>query len=222
MSVDTTERLATATPARTPRSRVRRRWVVIGIVAALLVGGFFALPLLVRLGQDVTPRIDGPDGLAVEKYGAQGTHFVHYTHGQQFTVTVPLTNDGPLPISVTDVRLTDEVSPLVTTESVSTDAATLPVTIGPGDTVPVVLTARFGNCRYYHERAVQTMSGAIVRGDVLGRPFRELAGFDHPLAVHSQVILRCPDRTLVRGDDIRGREPSPGRGNAVNSGGRAS
>lgn len=185
-----------------------------GVTAALLAGAYLALPYLVTFGQDVTPRFDGADGLVVEKYGRKGTHFVRYTHGERFTVAFPLYNDGPLPVSVTDVRLTDEVSPLVDTLGVTANGSALPVTIGPGETVPVELTARFGNCRYYHERAVQTMPGAIVQGDALGRPYREVAGFDHPVAVHSQVILRCPDRTLIRGDDIRGDEPSPGRGNA--------
>jgi hypothetical protein len=209
---------AAAAVARRP-ARWRRTWVLaVGLVAALVValviGAYAAVPHLVRFAPDAVPAIEGPDGLVVEEYGARGTHFVHYTQGQQFTVAVPLTNAGPLPMKVTEVRLTDEVSPLVETRSVTVAGDGLPVTIGAGDTVTVELTAEFGNCRYYHERAVQTMPGAIVDGSVLGRDFRKLARFDHPLAVHSQVILRCPDRTLVRGDDIRGRGPAPGRGNA--------
>lgn len=179
-----------------------------------MVAGYVALPHAARFEDGGAPRIDGPDRLVVEKFGDRGTHFVRYTHGQRFTVSVPVTNDGPVPVSVTDVRLTDEVSPLVETRSVTVAGGSLPFTIGPGDTVMVELATEFGNCRYYHERAVQTMPGAIVRGSVLGRPFREIARFDHPLAVHSQVILRCPDRTLIRGDDVRGEGPSPGRGNA--------
>lgn len=186
----------------------RRAWVAAGVVVTLLVCGYLALPYVVRFGAGLTPRIDGPRGLVVASYGDAGTHFVRYTHGERFTVTVPLRNDGPLPVSVTDVRMTDEVSPLVETVR----AVGLPVTIGPGSTVPVRVTARFANCRYYHERAVQTMAGAVVRGSVLGRSFTEVAAFDHPVAVHSQVILRCPERTLIRGDDVRGQEPGPGRG----------
>jgi hypothetical protein len=37
----------------------------------------------------------------------------------------------------------------------------------------------------------------------VGRAFTEPLGFERPLAVHGQVILDCPDRTLVRGDDRR-------------------
>lgn len=187
--------------------RTRAGLIAAGTVAVLLAAAYLALPYTVSFAAGLTPRIDGPQGLVVAQYGDGGTHFVRYTHGERFTITVPLHNDGPLPVSVTEVRISDEASPLIEAR-----AGGLPVTVGPGETVPVTLNARFANCRFYHERAVQTMPGAIVRGEVLGRSFTELAAFDHPVAVHSQVILRCPERTLVRGDDIRGQEPGPGRG----------
>lgn len=214
MSVSAPERVPAPAADRAPRGRRLRRAAAIGLIAAVLVGAYLSLPYLVSLGQGVAPRIDGGTSLTVREFGPEGTHFLHYVHGDTITVTVPLTNNGPLPLSVADVRLTEEVSPLLDTLSASADGVSLPVTIGPGETVPVELTARFGNCRYYHERAVQNMPGAIVTGQVLGRSFHEVATFDHPFAVHSQVILDCPDRTLARGDDVRGEAPSPGRGNA--------
>lgn len=185
-----------------------RRWIAAGVLTVVLAAAYLALPFTVSFAADVRPRIDGPQGLVVTEYGDKGTHFVRYTHGERFTVTVPLRNDGPLPVSVTEVRMTGEVSPLVEVR----EAGGLPVTIDPGETVRIALHARFANCRYYHERAVQTMPDAIVRGEVLGRSFTERAAFDRPVAVHSQVILRCPERTLIRGDDVRGAEPGPGRG----------
>jgi hypothetical protein len=42
-----------------------------------------------------------------------------------------------------------------------------------------------------------------VSGTVLGRETSVLVDLEVPLVVHSQVILDCPERTLVRGDDVR-------------------
>lgn len=172
-----------------------RRWAV---AAAAVVATYTVLPAGVRLDDVVVADLPVDAGLAVAGYGPQGRHFLHYEHGETLTVGVPVRNSGPLPVRVDEVVLDEPAYPLL--EPVG---ATRPVTVAPFEQAVVEVTVRFANCRYYHERATQTVSTATVTGSVLGREFHEQVTFRQPLTVHAQVIVDCPDRTLVRGDDTR-------------------
>ena len=71
------------------------------------------------------------------------------------------------------------------------------------ETAIVAVTARYANCRYYHERELQTLAAATVETSALGVHATRTVPFDHPLVVPSPMIVECPDRTLVRDDDVR-------------------
>lgn len=169
-----------------------------------VVLGYAALPWGVVLGDSVEARVPVDGGLQVQEYGTNGSYFLQYRHGQPVTVTVPVTNHGPVPVTVSDVALDLPAYPLLEPSS----ATGLPLRLAPFTSGSVDLTLTYGNCRYYHERAVQVVSSATVTGTALGRGFTRTVDVEAPLTVHGQVIVNCPDRTLVRGDDVR----APGRG----------
>lgn len=172
-------------------------------VAAALAGLALAwtlLPHAVRLDQEVAPRLPVEAGLLVPEYGDEGTYGLDYRHHDEVTITVPVGNDGPLPVRVTEASIDQGSRPLL----VAVDD-NLPVTLGPWGDGEVELTYRFDNCRYYHERSADSWDHVALDGSVLGRGFEEDVALAFPLALHGQVIGDCPDRTLVRGDDVRPR-----------------
>lgn len=188
-------RPASAGAAAAPPSS-RRRWRL-GFVVVALVAAYAALPVFVRL-EAAAPEVPAGGGLEVGRFGTTGSVFLHYDHGRTVTVTVPLHNPTALPISVERVGAPHHPKPLATLES-ATDAGTIP----PFATREVELRFRFDNCRYYHERAAQTIDRLAVAGSTLGRDVTTEVPLAEQLVVHGQVILDCPDRTLVRGDDLR-------------------
>lgn len=179
------------------------RWFVLGAVLLLVIGGYFAAPHLVWLTAGAPPSFSAGAVVTVPSYGERGTHILAYEYGKEFTVRVPIRNSGIVPMTVTDVALTEQPRPLAETVAVTVAGERLPLTLWPGDTMRVELRVRFGNCRYYHEREMQNMSGAVVTGHVLGASAVATARFGHDLVAHSPMIIGCPDRTLVRGDDLR-------------------
>ncbi|WP_435770248.1 hypothetical protein [Nocardioides sp. SYSU DS0651] len=180
---------------RSPRRRRRALWAV-GVVC--LVAVWLLAPALVRLEQGVAPGLPVQAGLMIPEYGADGTYALHYRHDETVTLTVPVHNRGPLPLTVDRVGLPDQPRPLLVA-----DGDNLPLRVAPWTTAEVTLTLRFDNCRYYHERSAATWSEVVVAGSVLGRGFDSAVRLAHPLALHGQVINNCPDRTLTRGDDVR-------------------
>ena len=145
--------------------------------------------------------LDADAGLMVEGYGPAGTFALDYRFGEQVLVTVPVANDSPVPLRVESVELVEPAYPLM--EPVPDGAVVEPFTLLPGQSGEVDLSFEFTNCRYYHERANNAYEQVRVSGSVLGRPVTRTVDLAVPLVVHSQVILNCPDRTLVRGDDRR-------------------
>lgn len=191
--------------ATLPDTRPRRplaRWCVLGALL-LVIGAYFAAPHLVRLKADEPPSFSAGAVVTVPSFGERGAHILAYEYGKEFTVRVSISNSGPVPMTVTDVALTNEPRPLAETIGVRVAGERLPLTFWPGETLRVELRVRFGNCRYYHEREMQSMPGAVVTGHVLGASAVATAPFDHDLVAHSPMIIGCPDRTLVRGDDRR-------------------
>lgn len=186
-----------AVSPRPPRGRRRLLWL---LAAASLAVAWAVLPATVRLGQDVPPRLPVTAGLLVPEYGTDGIYALRYRHHETITVTVPVRNNGPLPIRVEEVSLDSGPLPLLV--PVDHD---LPVRVAPGAEAEVTLTLRFDNCRYYHERSADTWDHVRVEGSVLRRGFESEIGLAFPIALHGQVINNCPDRTLTRGDEVRPR-----------------
>ena len=114
-------------------------------------------------------------------------------------VTLPLESSSVVPFRVTGVELVQPAYPLL--EPVGGPVE--PVSLGPFGEGAVVLELEFANCRYYHERANNTYDQVRLTGTALGREATRTVDLAVPLVVHSQVILDCPERTFVRGDDRR-------------------
>lgn len=169
----------------------------LGVTATL--GAAWALaPHLVTLHAPAVAL--APDaGLFVDGYGDAGTYALHYRYGESVELTVPLSNTSAVPWRVTDVELVEPDFPLL--EPVGGLAE--PVTLTPYGDGEAGLVFEYANCRYYHERANNSYDQVRVSGTVLGRETSVLVDLEVPLVVHSQVILDCPERTLVRGDDVR-------------------
>lgn len=194
---DTTAPLPSGQPAGRGRRRLRP-WVA--AVLVLVLGAWLLAPYAVRVEP---PRLalDGDAGLMVEGYGPAGTFALDYRFGEPVLVTVPVANHSPVPLRVESVALVEPAYPLM--EPVPDRSVVEPFTLLPGQSGEVDLTFEFTNCRYYHERANNAYEQVRLDGSVLGRPVTRTIDLAVPLVVHSQVILNCPDRTLVRGDDRR-------------------
>lgn len=181
-----------------PRRRRRTPWAVGTLAAAALLWG--GLGILDPMAGDLRPAIDRDAGLSVAAYnGGDGETFLHYRHGEQVDVRVNLRNRSPLPIRIDDISTPSEPRPLLTPVGI----AGAPDTLAPFAEAEVTLRFEFGNCRYWHERGAQTVDSVSLDGSVIGRDWHQDVALAQPVAVHSQVIGNCPDRTLVRGDDTR-------------------
>lgn len=202
MSLLDQPRSTVAEEPRVDSAPVRRRrlrlWA--GAALALLLGGWLLAPHAVRVEP---PRLvlDADAGLMVEGYGPAGTYALDYRFGEEVLVQVPVTNDSAVPLHVESVELVEPTYPLMV--PVDEGSSIEPFTLLPGQSGEVVLAFEFTNCRYYHERANNAYEQVRFTGSVLGRPVTRTVDLAVPLVVHSQVILNCPDRTLVRGDDRR-------------------
>lgn len=181
---------------RVPARGRRGPRLAVGVVAACTVA-YALLPAVVRL-DEAAPTLPAAAGLEVATWGSEGAWFLRYVHGGQVSVTVPLHNPTALPLTVDAVEPPSQARPLLALVATSG-----PGTVPPFSTRDVRLTFRYGNCRYYHERAAQTVDRLRVWGHTLGRGFTEEVTLSRPVVVHGQVIVNCPDRTLVRGDDRR-------------------
>lgn len=204
MSLQTAPRVAAArapldTAPQQPRRRGRRRLLAAtsGVAATLAVGWALA-PHLVTLDPPEVALAPGA-GLFVDGYGDAGTYALHYRYGESVELTVPLSNASAVPWRVTGVELVEPTFPLLEPVRGVAD----PVTLAPYGDAEVGLVFEYANCRYYHERANNSYEQVRVSGTVLGRETSVLVDLAVPLVVHSQVILNCPERTLVRGDDVR-------------------
>lgn len=184
--------------AVTPATPTTRRAWRVGVVAVLgLVLGWALLPFGVRLGQDVAPGLPVDAGLLVGEYGEDGMYGLRYQHHAEVTLRLPIRNRGPLPLRITAAGIDDGRYPLL----VPRGDGNLPLTIGPWESAELEMPFTFDNCRYYHERSAETYDKVSLEGSVLGRGFEEDVAFDYPVVLHGQVILDCPDRTLIRSDD---------------------
>lgn len=184
-------------------------WAAGGVV---LVGGTLAAAVgSVGFGGPADVHfVAGSDVASLPTYGEDGSHILQYHHGETLTFTMPLENEALTPITVTDVRLDVGPQPLLVVEQVAVGGDLLPFRVGAGDIAEVRITARYTNCRYYHERAVETIPGVEVDASTLGIDVTRTVAFDRPFFLHSPMIVDCPDRTLVRDDDVRGENERRG------------
>lgn len=175
---------------------MRRRLLTGTALAAALLGAgaVQAAPSAVELSP-VVPSFDG--GVPVRtlpSYGVRGMHVVGYQHGATTQVSLALRNNGPLPITLTSVVLPTGVAPLLSLGQVRG----LPLRLAPGQRGEVTASATLGNCRFSHERQVETHDGVRVGFRVLGASAVREVPFDRPLLVRSPMIVGCPDRKLNR------------------------
>jgi len=166
----------------------------VGVVAA----GLVLAPYAVQLEPTAAELPEGA-GLMVPGYGPHGVYGLDYRFGETVTMSMPLANASALPWRITDVELVEPAYPLLEPVGGTFD----PVTLMPFGEVSVDLSFEYTNCRYYHERANNTYDQVLVTGTVLGREVTRTIDLTVPMVVHSQVIMNCPDRTLIRGDDRR-------------------
>lgn len=191
----------TTSAGSSAEARAPRRTRAVGVVGGLLalVAGAWALAPQAVLVAAPTPSVPVADGLLVDGYGPTGTLALHYRYGERMALTLPLDNASVVPFRVTGVELVEPTYPLL--EPVGGPVE--PVALGPFADGEVVLEFEFTNCRYYHERANNTYDQVRLTGTSLGRQVTRTVDLAVPLVVHSQVILNCPERTFVRGDDRR-------------------
>lgn len=174
------------------------------VAAAFAVGGvvwslLLWAPTTVELDAGPTAFAGSADVVSLADYGARGTHVVDYRHGATVDITVPLRNDGPLPVAVQSVTTGTDPLPLLELRGVEG----LPLELSPGERGAVVLRAVLGNCAYYHEREVQSVDALRLDVAVLGRSAPRWVALDRRLLVHSPMIVGCPDRKLNRQADNR-------------------
>jgi hypothetical protein len=206
---------ALLTPTEAPRRTVepgagRRAGRLATVLAALLALGGLAWSVLLLWAPSTVDVAAGRTAFAgeavvvtVPEYGPRGTHVVDYRYGADLSITVPLRNDGALPVEVTSVATGAGVLPLLEVTSVEG----LPLSLAPGEQGEVVLRSVLTHCAYYHEREVQNVRDLVLAVDVgvgpLSRPAGLVLPLDRPLLVHSPMIVGCPDRTIDRQADNR-------------------
>lgn len=180
-----------------------RALVAAGLAAATVAGGVGAAPGTVAFAP-VEASFGGEVPVqTLPSYGVRGMQVVGYVHGATSRLRLPLRNDGPLPVTVTSVSLPTGVAPLLALREVRG----LPVRLAPGERQDLEAVAVLANCRFSHEREVETHDGLRIGFRVLGRPGARLVPFDRPLLVRSPMLVGCPDRLLNRQAADRAHAP---------------
>lgn len=156
------------------------------------------MPALAAFGP-VRPSAVGAPYVTVPGYGLRGAHVLGYRDGAAVRLTLPVRNDGWLPLTVTSVGLGGGPAPLLVQGSVEG----LPLRLRPGQAGAVTVTAVLTNCRYFHEREIQTYAAVELGYRALGRAGSRSVALDRPLLVKSPMLVGCPDRRLDRQADDR-------------------
>jgi hypothetical protein len=196
--------------ARTRRARPRPL-VVVALLVLVLVASLGTL--VDRLG-DGAPVVfeEAPRLAQLPEYGADGSDVLGYDHGERVELTVELRNRWPVPVRIVDVDALPGHLAMLVVESATVegvDVADGPgVRVGPFSGVEVTVVARFDNCEYYTERAVDRFDSARVGTSLLGIPRHEQVTLDHQLLVRGPTILGCPDRVMDRSARQRGADAS--------------
>lgn len=193
----------------TPESPVlaaprRRRSLLPVLAAALAIGGIVvsvvtAAPRAVSF-DPLRVTASGAPFVTLPEYGAHGSDILGYEHGATVRLTIPVHNGSWLPVTVTDVQLAGGPAPLLATRGVEG----LPLTLRPGGDGSVTLVATLTNCKYFHERAIQTFDQATLTFRSLGQSGSRVVPFERQLLVRSPMIVGCPDRKIDRELNQRG------------------
>ncbi|UUZ59384.1 hypothetical protein [Nocardioides sp. B-3] len=150
-----------------------RRLLGVGLLLLTLVAVYAALPLAVRVQTPVEPELPIDAGLDVPQFGSSGTRFLHYVHHKTIAMTVPVHNSSLFSITITAASIGANKYSLLE----PTEVSGLPLRLGPSQDGEITVGLRFGNCRYYHERAITSLAGVTLEGDSPGtglRPVRRL------------------------------------------------
>lgn len=139
-------------------------------------------------------RFSGYDRVAHLDAYEQPLTAVGYRDGQGAVVEVPLTNTGDEHVDVVAIDPFPELLGLLEVEEVTG----LPLGLAPGKTQVVQARARFANCRYYTERAVNHILGAEVTVRGGGGERTVTVAYPSEVVLRSPTILGCPDRVLDR------------------------
>ncbi|MGH3442820.1 MAG: hypothetical protein ACRDUY_12405 [Nitriliruptorales bacterium] len=155
-------------------------------------------------------------GTELETFGASGSVVFRYEHGAETFYAVTLRNEGRLAVTVTglgqdiELPLLDPVelryfpqAHVATTDPVAASSPFTAFAIPPSEERTVLVRARFDNCEYYTERALEVVETLRVAFRVLGIPSDARVALPRQLIVRSPTILRCPDRTADRGENRR-------------------
>lgn len=177
-----------------------RALVGVALAAALCgAGAVTAAPRTVSFAP-VAPSFSGPVPTAtLPSYGVRGMHVVGYEHRATTRMTLSVRNTGPLPMTVTSLAMEPGVAPLLSVAEVRG----LPLGLAPGERGEVQVEALLDNCRFTHERQVDTYESVRIGFEVLGSSGVREVPFDRPILVHSPMIVGCPDRKLNRQADNR-------------------
>ena len=176
------------------RTRALVALLALSAVALLALAGVRAAAGATRFDA-ISPVFGGSAPVVtLSTYGPQGMHVVGYEHGATALLTLPVRNDGPLPVTVTSVSLSGGVAPLLQVQGVEG----LPMSLRPGETGRLDVTTVLANCKFFHEREVQNYAGVDLGFSTLGHNGTRTVAFDRPIMVHSPMIVGCPDRLLDR------------------------
>lgn len=183
-------------------------------LAVLLVAAAIAVlryqPLHVG---DLDPGSD-MQATTIEEFEETGAHILRYSDDDYVTYSFTIRNTGPLGVTVTDVGLPDQAerrllqpvaAGLARGGRVSAEDM-LPVEpfgLAAGEEQQIVIQARFDNCEYYTERAIEILGSQTITFRVAGVPRTMHTQFDRPLLVRSPTIQGCADRTLDRSENRR-------------------
>jgi hypothetical protein len=184
---------------RSPRRRLILASAAVVMVVALAAGLLAVRPPQVTQSGGAV-FADGAVSLAVEEFDERGVYSLRYVHGEQTEIRVPVRNDGPLPTTVTGIRLDGRTRPMI----VPVGAVGVPVRLAPGEEATVGVQVRFDNCEFYTERAMDVYGGLTVDQRTLGVAGTGSVRLDHQLVVRSPMMVTCPDRVSDRGAFLRG------------------
>lgn len=160
-------------------------------------------------------------GTELETFGASGSVVFRYEHGAETFYAVTLRNDGRFGVTVTRLSLPRELPLLepvevryfprghgATSDPVADSSPFAPFALGPSEERTLVVRARFDNCEYYTERALEVLETIGVGFRAFGIANEARVALPRQLIVRSPTIRNCPDRTADRSENRR-TDPTP-------------